>query len=81
MLAFFFITFTTFTRTKAYDSLLDVGEKSMGTLQTGLTEGQAVVNLFCETEQNNFVVQYFHFSYKGNINRFSYPQCHNYENT
>lgn len=47
MLAFLLIKLTTFPRTKGtHDSLLGEGKKSMGTLQTCLTVGHAIILRF-----------------------------------
>lgn len=39
-------------------------KKSVRTLKTGLAEKHAMVNLLYETEPNNFIFLYFHFSYR-----------------
>ena len=36
----------------------------MGTLKTSLAEKHTMVNLLYETEPNNFIFLYFHFSYR-----------------
>lgn len=69
MSAFFLIKFHYISQAKRniWSFSFDAGKKkkkSVGTLKTGLAEKHAMVNLLHETEPNNFIFLYFHFSYR-----------------